>query len=158
MNTEDTIPCISLWQPWATLMAIGAKPEETRSWETLYRGPIAIQAALTWNKTLARRSCTGRFGAALNAAGVTVTTWKAGDSLPKGKIVCVVDLLDCVRITTENAPSADSDSFAFGDYTPGRFSWRTANPRRAIIPIPYRGRQRIFSVPVSLLREGGIAL
>lgn len=30
---------ISLWQPWATLMAIGAKTIETRSWSTRHRGP-----------------------------------------------------------------------------------------------------------------------
>lgn len=28
---------ISLWQPWASLMAVGAKRYETRSWGTLYR-------------------------------------------------------------------------------------------------------------------------
>lgn len=36
---------ISLWQPWATLIATGAKQIETRSWATSYRGPIAIHAA-----------------------------------------------------------------------------------------------------------------
>jgi hypothetical protein len=36
---------ISLWQPWATLVAIGAKTIETRGWSTSYRGPIAIHAA-----------------------------------------------------------------------------------------------------------------
>ena len=36
---------ISLWQPWASAMALGLKRNETRSWETLVRGPIAIHAA-----------------------------------------------------------------------------------------------------------------
>jgi hypothetical protein len=36
---------ITIWQPWASLIAIGAKQYETRSWETKYRGPIAIHAA-----------------------------------------------------------------------------------------------------------------
>lgn len=36
---------ITLWQPWASLIAIGAKKYETRSWKTNYRGPIAIHAA-----------------------------------------------------------------------------------------------------------------
>lgn len=34
-------------QPWATLIAIGAKRVETRSWFTSYRGPLAIHAART---------------------------------------------------------------------------------------------------------------
>ena len=38
---------LSLWQPWATLMAIGAKKIETRHWYTRYRGPLVIHAAKT---------------------------------------------------------------------------------------------------------------
>src|SRR3989339_577320 len=36
---------ISLWQPWASLCAVGAKLYETRSWSTSYRGPLLICAA-----------------------------------------------------------------------------------------------------------------
>lgn len=35
---------ISLWQPWASLVAFGEKKIETRSWSTLYRGALAIHA------------------------------------------------------------------------------------------------------------------
>ena len=37
---------LTLYQPWATLVAIGAKKIETRSWPTKYRGTIAIHAGL----------------------------------------------------------------------------------------------------------------
>lgn len=36
---------ISLLQPWATLVVIGAKKIETRSWNTKHRGPILIHAS-----------------------------------------------------------------------------------------------------------------
>lgn len=36
---------ITIWQPWASLLAIGEKQFETRSWATTYRGPIAIHSA-----------------------------------------------------------------------------------------------------------------
>jgi len=36
---------ITIWQPWASLLASGGKMYETRPWETSYRGPIAIHAA-----------------------------------------------------------------------------------------------------------------
>src|ERR1700732_4369319 len=39
---------ISLWQPWASLIACGAKPYETRDWappESMIGQPIAIHAA-----------------------------------------------------------------------------------------------------------------
>lgn len=35
---------LSLWQPWATLIQVGVKWIETRSWRTAYRGPLAIHA------------------------------------------------------------------------------------------------------------------
>ncbi len=36
---------LTLWQPWASLVALGVKTIETRSWSTTYRGPLAIHAA-----------------------------------------------------------------------------------------------------------------
>ncbi len=34
-----------MYQPWASLVALGVKTIETRSWSTKYRGPLAIHAA-----------------------------------------------------------------------------------------------------------------
>ncbi len=36
---------LTVMQPWATLVALGAKRIETRSWSTSYRGPLAIHAS-----------------------------------------------------------------------------------------------------------------
>jgi hypothetical protein len=36
---------ISLWQPWASAIALGWKKNETRHWSTDYRGPLLIHAA-----------------------------------------------------------------------------------------------------------------
>lgn len=44
---------VSLMQPWATLIALGEKSIETRSWATKYRGEIAIHAS----KTIDRKRC-----------------------------------------------------------------------------------------------------
>jgi hypothetical protein len=40
-----SLATISLWQPFASLIAIGAKTIETRHWSTKHRGPMAIHAA-----------------------------------------------------------------------------------------------------------------
>ena len=37
---------LTLWQPWASLVALCVKTTETRSWATKYRGEIGIHAAL----------------------------------------------------------------------------------------------------------------
>lgn len=46
---------LTLYQPWATLVALGVKTIETRSWATKYRGPLAIHAG-------ARRPAGGTIG------------------------------------------------------------------------------------------------
>lgn len=41
---------LTLWQPWASLVALLVKQIETRSWSTKYRGPLLIHAA-AWKIT-----------------------------------------------------------------------------------------------------------
>ncbi|HBE02405.1 MAG TPA: hypothetical protein DC049_08000 [Spirochaetia bacterium] len=62
-----------------------------------------------------------------------------------GALVGIVDVIDCVKITAENAPVEPERTF--GDYTPGRFAIITENARRFRTPIPYRGAQGLFDVP-----------
>lgn len=131
---------LSLWQPWGTLMELEAKRNETRSWGTSYRGPLAIHAAKKWNGDLSKLCWREPFWAAL----------RDHLPLPLGHILCVVDLFDCVQINAGNAPPPDSDERAFGDYTPGRFMWRTRNCVRLAKPIPFCGAQGFFEVPDSL--------
>lgn len=60
---------LSLTQPWASLVAIGAKRVETRSWPARYAGPVAIQASLKFPPS-ARDLCdSGPFRGALAAGG-----------------------------------------------------------------------------------------
>ncbi|MCI0391874.1 MAG: hypothetical protein MOB07_24290 [Acidobacteria bacterium] len=42
---STALKALSLRQPWASLMAIGAKRNETRGWCTKHRGWVAIHAA-----------------------------------------------------------------------------------------------------------------
>jgi hypothetical protein len=43
---------LTLIQPWATLVALGEKQIETRSWDTKYRGPLAIHAGKKIDKSV----------------------------------------------------------------------------------------------------------
>lgn len=51
---ERTLKALTIWQPHATLLAIGAREIETRSWGPGgYRGPLLIHAASRWDLTIA---------------------------------------------------------------------------------------------------------
>src|SRR3982751_1322426 len=73
---------LTLTQPWATLVAIGAKRIETRSWSTTYRGEVAIHAAKGFPRDCHELCATEPFLSVLKAAGFTHTR-----ELPTGVIV-----------------------------------------------------------------------
>ena len=131
---------ISLWQPWASLMALDEKKIETRSWATHYRGPLAIHAA---------KKPVVRIFTSLLMALRRVGVYDVPD-LPLGAIVGVCDLIDCIQMTAFNLP--DETEVQLGHYEPGRFMWIVEN-MVSIDPIPFRGWQRIFNVPDDILPD-----
>jgi hypothetical protein len=134
------VKALTLRQPYATLVAIGAKRIETRSWRTHYRGPLAIHAAATFARH-ARELCSREpFRSALWASGYA----QAG-SLPVGLVIARCRLLDCLPTWAEaglehgEIPPAGSAEWAFGDYRPGRFMWLLADVEPVEPPRPARG-------------------
>lgn len=94
---------ITIWQPWASLIACGAKQYETRSWATSYRGLIAIHAAAI-NPYKVIREVPGHVVAemrqTLKSSGI-LTNWTDFRDLPLGKIIATAELVDCHKIHKE---------------------------------------------------------
>jgi hypothetical protein len=130
---------LSLTQPWATLVVLGAKHYETRSWQTSHRGPLAIHATKTF-PPLAKALCSQEpFKSALAAGGFLSWT-----DLPLGQVIGTVTLLDCHPVE-ELSPSEVER--AFGDYRPGRWAWHLTAAQRLAVPYPFRGCLSLFDVP-----------
>ncbi len=125
---------LSLWQPWATLVAIGAKKWETRSWPVEFRGQLAIHAAKKRDIESLCLVNTEPFETALK-----------GHGLPLGVVLCTVDVLNCFTTThaLENGLISDTER-AFGDYSPGRYCFELGNLKCFSAPVPARGMQRIW--------------
>ena len=127
-----TIKTLSLWQPWASLVAAGVKLHETRHWETAYRGPIAIHAAKTLDVAGApEQLCQDVFG----------RFW--AKELPRGAVVAIGELTRCspAHTVADHLLAADLES---GNFAHGRFAWRIENVRALAVPIPLVGRQGLF--------------
>ncbi len=131
---KKLMKALSLWQPWASAMALGFKKIETRSWSTKYRGPLLIHAAkkvIQWPN--------------VHIQAMFEDIAFQPDDLPLGQIICRVNLIDCKRILIHNRPYEEMER-ALGDYTPGRYMWTTNNLQ--IFPsFPFRGKQGLFDVP-----------
>lgn len=142
---------LTLTQPWATLVAIGAKTIETRSWGTSYRGPLAIHAAQgypAWAKRLAVEQ--PEFAEVL--AGVEIRT---------GVILAVCRLAACVPTDDLDEggvialdPLIGTDSFrmtdrewAFGDFSRGRKAWLLADVRPLDVPLHIGGKLGLWDLP-----------
>jgi len=129
---------VTLHQPFASLIAIGAKKYETRSWQTHHRGPIAIHAAVKripprmWNMFWH-----DPFYRYLRGAGYMDPT-----HLPRGAVVCIADLVDCYEVST--IKNVTDDERAFGNWTPGRYAWKLENVIRLPTPIDATGQQGLW--------------
>jgi hypothetical protein len=136
---------ISLWQPWASLVAIEAKRIETRHWPapaSLVGQRIGIHAAKT---TAHLRIC---------------SEWPFSEhiadprALPLGAVVATAVLARCREITSEGAAlleERDREEAAFGLYAPGRFAWVLSDVAALDDPLPFRGSQGFFDVPDAAL-------
>lgn len=99
--------CLTLTQPWATLVAIGAKSIETRSWRTRYTGPLAIHAAKGFPKTAHALVRMPIFNVPLVAAG-----FDGWESLPTAAVIATCYLKYCVPIPADlNNPGCEADLF-----------------------------------------------
>lgn len=130
---------LSLSQPWATLVAIGAKTIETRSWPTRYRGPLAIHAAKgfpAWAKEYCRDS---DFIDALELAYPDTHIDHIIKALPLGAIVATCTLDDCFLFAHESVAAIGEPERSFGNYDFGRYGFRLGNIRQLDAPIPARG-------------------
>ena len=157
---------ITIWQPWASLIACGAKKFETRSWKTDYRGPIAIHAAARY-PFKATKDIPGYVVAemrqALKSFGI-LTNWTDFRNLPLGKIIATADLVDCHEIMLYGGRGIsaypgrlemedgiyypDEQELLFGDWTPGRYAWELANVKMLPEPISCKGKQRLWEVEI----------
>ena len=130
----DTIPAISIRQPWVYCILHGSKTIENRSWPTKYRGPILLHAG----KALTKRDVAGVREFVKEHVGLEWLRLPQDPSgYPTGGIVGIADLVDCVE-------RSDSPWF-FGPYG---FVLRNARP----VPyVPCMGQLRLFGVPRALV-------
>lgn len=135
---------ISLWQPWATLVAIGAKRFETRSWRPKYRGLLAIHAAKRMDVLLKEYCLQDPFYLELREAGYEIS------NLPLGAIVAVVKLID-IQPVNKIRDSLRFNEKAFGNYADGRYAWQLELVKRLEKPIPMNGAQALFEVADDLI-------
>lgn len=146
---SETVRVLTLTQPWASLLAVGAKLFETRGWQTKWRGPLAIHAASGPGKfkveTLRQMCHTEPFKSALQKAGLYYGGAGVWDMLPRGEIIAVCDLSGCWPTEDFNfAKFAGTPELSFGDFGPNRYAWVPLGVRQLSKPLPAVGKQGLW--------------
>jgi len=136
---------ISLWQPWATLIAMGEKRFETRSWSTKHRGLLAIHAAKKWDSSLKEYCEAEPFYSSLKVNGKDT-------ALPLGAIVAVVKLIDVHRVEKVRDQLSNKE-LAFGNYADGRYAWELELVKQLETPVFIKGAQSVFEVPYDAVQK-----
>lgn len=136
--------CVPLHEPWASLVAKGAKRVETRHWptpQTILGRRVGIHACATpEHRDLVRRSPFNRY-------------FGSEDELRYGHILCTAVITQCLVMTERNIAKVRAEQpeeYAFGDWTPGRYAWILRELEPLARPVrrhrDWKG-QGIFEVP-----------
>lgn len=133
---------LSVIQPWADLIGWGAKSLETRSWQTNWRGPIAIHAS----SRVLDLSLAG-FGPLLREA-VDRNLWPTRPDR-RGSIVAVAVVRQVWRTDMLRERCADliRKESHLGDFSPGRYAWALVDVLQLERPVPCRGAQGLWPIP-----------
>ena len=162
---------ISLHQPWASLLAAGIKPHETRSWcppARLIGERIAIAAAKRppqpaefSPELIAVIAQAGGLRQLIRRQPGAGVGFDSDDCLPLGAVIATVRLAGWLRIDGNDgwgrvsgwlhradgrAPSRESVAIhPTGDYSPGRYVWLVDQIRVLSEPVPVRGWQGFWN-------------
>jgi hypothetical protein len=137
------LQAISLWQPYASLIAAKVKPFETRHWAVsprLIGQRVAIHAAL-------RRPTQAEVAELFDDVAEALGFCHWHQRIPYGAIVCTAKLIGCHRVTHWNGPKpvlgkrGEIKDDGFGDYSTGRYCWELGDVQVFDPAIPAKGGQ-----------------
>jgi hypothetical protein len=144
---------LSLWNPWANLVAMGQKKVETRDWKTDYRGPLAIHATAGKPHFLGRsaeaRPLRDELADVFNCrrdsderGGMHVDAHLR--TLPKAAVLCIVRLV-AIEETRTVRETLDKRELIFGNYDDGRYAFFFEMIEVFDTPIPAKGNRKIWN-------------
>lgn len=141
---QDTMKALTLTEPYATLIALGAKHNETRSWGTDHRGPVAIHTAKRFTRDDESVCNTKPFKEALTKGGYRQdqTARRNQWHFPLGYVVALAWLEDVVLLPHITSPDRDyppEPERSFGNYAPNRCIWKFSEVYPLHTPLPAQG-------------------
>lgn len=125
---------LSVWEPYASLLAAGLKDVENRDWYTNHRGPLLIHASKTWEE-----EAVDWILDRLEDTEMRNRLLIGKSAFPLGGIVGVVNMIDCVT-------ESDSEWFC------GKYGW--VFDKAIELPfMPLLGQRGLFDAPSEIVNQ-----
>ena len=150
----ETMRAISLWQPWAELVASEQKVIEKREWKTLpislVNQRIAIHAAARMDPAFASQSrCSISLARLANLLGHAPILPENLFDLDFGAVVCTAKVVCARYLCRDDASYTLCDCEPTNDVPPVGLVLR--HVIRVLPPLPVRGGRRIFILPATAI-------
>lgn len=149
----SNLACLSMWQPWASLVVYGFKRFEGRQWDTDYRGPLWIHAG-------SRQPTEEEIEGVEKQYKILYQNVNKKDlpdfptEYPTG---CLIGLIDLQSVIDQKTYKAHVPKEYTKEST-SEFLFVSRNPRRLTVPIRMPGKRGIFNIDENVGRTALMGL
>ncbi|CAD7700156.1 unnamed protein product [Ostreobium quekettii] len=153
MPPKDEGKCISMHQPWASLLVHGVKRIEGRSWPTDLRGRLWVHATAKAPDPQHVREVEALYRTIYEMEGKTV---RFPESYPSGVLLGCVEVVDCLQGTDVEGWEGLPDSIKLEVGSP--YCFLCEQPQRLLVLHPVRGWPGIWKLPKKIVDTAGVGL
>ncbi|KAL2645384.1 hypothetical protein R1flu_012971 [Riccia fluitans] len=146
--------CLTLHQPWASLLVHGIKRIEGRSWPCPMRGRLWIHAASKVPEPATITAMETFYRELYGLDGITEI--KFPEFYPTSVLLGCVEVVGCLQLDELNSWEEVSMGVRLEGQTD--FCWLCEQPQKLVVPLQMRGRQGIYTLPKSILDSASRAL
>ncbi|KAL9225191.1 hypothetical protein vseg_001141 [Gypsophila vaccaria] len=141
-NNNYTNPCLTMHQPWASLLIHGIKRVEGRSWPSPITGRLWIHAAskVPEPETIKAMEDFYREIYAVNG----ITDIKFPENYPISRLLGCVEVVGCIKCEELQCWEEVPEGVRLEGQTD--YCWLCEQPKKLIIPFEMRGRQGVYNL------------
>ncbi|TXG54213.1 hypothetical protein EZV62_019469 [Acer yangbiense] len=137
-----TNPCLTMHQPWASLLVCGIKRIEGRSWPTPVTGRLWIHAASKIPEEATIKAMEDFYREIYAVNGVTDLNFP--QHYPVSRLLGCVEVVGCVRCEELTSWEALPEGVRLEGQTD--FCWLCENPQKLLVPFEMRGYQGVYNL------------
>lgn len=141
----SALKVISIWNPYASLLAHGHKLIETRGFPAP-KSLIGTRIGIASTKTIKQEQRDAFKDPVFARYYFETNLPRQIEELPNGFLLGTVLLHSCDEITEEDIEDVTEEEQVYGWWKLGRYAWRCRDPQPLAQPVPVRGAQGIWTL------------